>query len=173
MVCATGFVDVPRSMAAAGAGEPLAQQANPLAGARLAARRKRDTPQDVAKPDATPGLSPGLSPGLTSPGLSPPGGLPPLGTPGAPGSLLPSPMSPISPSLSTAPIKLPDTSPKRTIGDCMKLWERATHMTKPEWRAACERGIREADRSEKAAARAAGRSEDGKGERKKRKRKSK
>jgi hypothetical protein len=26
-----------------------------------------------------------------------------------------------------------------TLADCMKFWDRETHMTKSEWRAACER----------------------------------
>jgi hypothetical protein len=28
-----------------------------------------------------------------------------------------------------------------TLADCMGFWERATHMTKAEWKAACQRTV--------------------------------
>ena len=31
----------------------------------------------------------------------------------------------------------------RTLADCMGFWDRETHMTKPEWKAACERTLQE------------------------------
>ncbi|KAB2911661.1 MAG: hypothetical protein F9K29_21925 [Hyphomicrobiaceae bacterium] len=31
----------------------------------------------------------------------------------------------------------------KTLADCMGFWERATHMTKAEWRAACLRTMQE------------------------------
>jgi hypothetical protein len=75
----------------------------------------------------------------------------------------PSPVAPLSPQLTTTPLtggtvrpdKLPSpstlsTSPSesaqstaggggRTLEDCIKFWDRGTHMTKSEWRIACTR----------------------------------
>ena len=31
----------------------------------------------------------------------------------------------------------------KTLADCMGFWEKATHMTKAEWRAACQRTLQE------------------------------
>jgi hypothetical protein len=31
----------------------------------------------------------------------------------------------------------------RTLADCMGFWDRETHMTKPEWKAACLRTLQE------------------------------
>ena len=31
----------------------------------------------------------------------------------------------------------------KTLADCMGFWERATHMSKAEWRAACKRTLEE------------------------------
>jgi hypothetical protein len=33
----------------------------------------------------------------------------------------------------------------RTLQDCMGFWDRGTHMTKSEWRAACQRSIHRLD----------------------------
>src|SRR5262249_56644872 len=33
----------------------------------------------------------------------------------------------------------------RTLQDCMGFWDRGTHMTKNEWRAACQRSIHRLD----------------------------
>ena len=31
----------------------------------------------------------------------------------------------------------------KTLADCMGFWDRETHMTKPEWKAACLRTLQE------------------------------
>ena len=31
----------------------------------------------------------------------------------------------------------------KTLADCMRFWDRETHMTKAEWRAACQRTMQE------------------------------
>lgn len=31
----------------------------------------------------------------------------------------------------------------KTLADCMGFWDKATHMSKPEWRAACKRTMAE------------------------------
>jgi hypothetical protein len=33
----------------------------------------------------------------------------------------------------------------RTLQDCLNFWDRQTHMTRSEWRAACERSLRRLD----------------------------
>jgi hypothetical protein len=73
------------------------------------------------------------------------------------------PIAPLSPQISSTPLtggsvrgdRLPSPLPQsdspsqsaqstaggggRTLQDCMSFWDRATHMTKGEWRAACQR----------------------------------
>ena len=75
----------------------------------------------------------------------------------------PSPIAPLSPQITTTPLtggtvradKLPSASALsaspsesaqstaggggRTLEDCIKFWDRGSHMTKSEWRAACAR----------------------------------
>lgn len=112
------------------------------AGLTLAARRKRDT-VNATKTDTVP---------PTPAPAAPLGGLGAAGS--TPGSLLPSspllpplPLTPLPPTVGPATLPPLDTSPRRTLADCMKLWERATHMTKAEWRATCQRSIKEHERS--------------------------
>ncbi len=40
---------------------------------------------------------------------------------------------------------------KRTLSDCMKTWDKDTHMSKAEWKAACIRGMKEAEKQEREA----------------------
>jgi hypothetical protein len=40
---------------------------------------------------------------------------------------------------------------KRTLADCMKTWDKDTHMTTAEWKATCIRAMKEADRQEREA----------------------
>lgn len=73
---------------------------------------------------------------------------PSLGDPLSPA--LPDPLAPIAP-LPPAASTLPDNKPRHTLANCMKLWDAATHMSKPEWRTTCLRSLKEADASAKAA----------------------
>ena len=84
----------------------------------------------------------------------------------------PSPIAPLSPQITTTPLtggtvrtdKLPSPTPPssspsetaqstaggggRTLEDCLKFWDRGTHMTKSEWRAACARSQHRLDNLE-------------------------
>jgi hypothetical protein len=78
-----------------------------------------------------------------------------------------SPLAPLSPQITTTPLsggiptRVPSSSPSstspsesapsapggggNTLADCMKMWDRDTHMTKTEWRAACQRSLTRLD----------------------------
>lgn len=118
--------DVPKAPSAAGkaAGEGIARRKRMPAG-----------PRELLPPSGTVGTTlPGSTMG-TTPGYSttvPP--LAPLPTPPSVG-----PAKPQS-----------EQAPKRSLADCMKLWERATHMTKQEWRATCQRSIKAAEAADRA-----------------------
>ena len=78
-----------------------------------------------------------------------------------------SPLAPLSPQITTTPLsgglptRVPSSSPSstspsesalsapggggNTLADCMKIWDRGTHMTKTEWRAACQRSLTRLD----------------------------
>jgi hypothetical protein len=62
-------------------------------------------------------------------------------------SLALSPGSPSSPGSSSAsPSESAPSAPGgggKTLADCMGFWDRETHMTKAEWRAACLRTMQE------------------------------
>jgi hypothetical protein len=87
-----------------------------------------------------------------------------IGTPMTPLS----PIAPLSPQITTTPLtggsittRVPSSSPSstspseaapsapggggRTLEDCVKFWDRESHMTKSEWRAACQRSQRRLD----------------------------
>ena len=96
----------------------------PSDGFRLAARKSPRAPQGLpagesaAPQPSTPyNLTP-LPPLLARPGTSPTPPLPPRG--------------------------VIDEQPRHTLANCMKQWEPATHMTKAEWRATCQRTLKEA-----------------------------
>ncbi len=59
----------------------------------------------------------------------------------------PQPNLALSPSsASGSPSELAPSAPGgggRTLADCMGFWDRETHMTKPEWKAACLRTLQE------------------------------
>jgi hypothetical protein len=108
--------------------------------------------------------APKLSPAASTPALAP---TPPSAI-GAPLSSAPK-IAPLSPQITTTPLTggsvrndlLPTpTGPSgsasqsvqsiaggggRTLQDCMGFWDRGTHMTKSEWRAACQRSIHHLD----------------------------
>ena len=111
---------------------------------------------------------------ITSPTSSGPSTLTPLpGSPppsaiGAPMNRL-GPLAPLSPQITTTPLtggtvrtdRLPSPSASsgspselaqstaggggRTLEDCVKFWDRDTHMTKSEWRTACQRSQQRLD----------------------------
>lgn len=58
-------------------------------------------------------------------------------TPGAPAEAAPPPVT-FEPT-------------KRTLADCMKTWDKDTHMTKAEWKATCIRAMKESERQEREA----------------------
>jgi hypothetical protein len=79
------------------------------------------------------------------------------------------PLAPLSPQVTTTPLtggtvrtdRLPSPSGSsagpsesaqstaggggRTLEDCLKFWDRETHMTRGEWRTACQRSQRRLD----------------------------
>ena len=93
---------------------------------------------------------------------------PPPSAIGAPMTFAPS-IAPLSPQLSTTPLSggsvrndrlpspvAPSDSPSqssqstaggggKTLQDCMGFWDRGTHMTKSEWRSACQRSAHRLD----------------------------
>lgn len=89
-------------------------------------------------------LPPAGSSGTTTPGST-------LGTtPGYSTTVPPLAPLPTPPSVGPAVPQSVEQAPKRSLADCMKLWERATHMTKQEWRATCQRSIKAAEDASKA-----------------------
>ena len=80
----------------------------------------------------------------------------PAAAPASPASPSASDAAPTVPAApSTAPPGAADLSSpvKRTLTDCMKLWDKATHMSKAEWKTTCIRSQKEADRHERDVAR--------------------
>lgn len=65
---------------------------------------------------------------------------------------LSTPAVPPAPSV-TAVMPLSDitAAPKRTLGDCMKTWDKDTHMSKSEWKATCIRSMKEAEKHDRQA----------------------
>lgn len=61
----------------------------------------------------------------------------------------------VPPAPSTSPPSAAELSSptKRTLSDCMKLWDKDTHMTKADWKATCIRSQKEADKHEAIVAR--------------------
>ena len=93
------------------------------------------TPGALATPaPQVPGIAP-LSPQLSTQFSS--GGVPPAAQSGGGSGLA---LSPGSPS-QTAP-SAPGGGGK-SLADCMGFWDRETHMTKAEWRVACQRTLQE------------------------------
>jgi hypothetical protein len=111
-----------------------------------------------ATPQPTPLPS---NPAVTTPTSPPP---PAIGSPMSPLS----PIAPLSPQITTTPLtggsvttRVPSPSPLstspseaapsapggggRTLGDCVKFWDRESHMMKSEWRAACQRSLTRLD----------------------------
>jgi hypothetical protein len=123
---------------------------------------------DTAVPQSTKSGLP--TPLPANPALSTPAPTPPSAI-GPPMTTL-APLSPLSPQLTTIPLtggsvrtdKLQSPSPLstspsesvqstaggggRTLEDCIKFWDRGTHMTKSEWRAACQRSQHRLDNLE-------------------------
>ena len=62
-------------------------------------------------------------------------------TPPADGATTPDATAPVPPY----PAKVTE-GPRHTLNDCMATWDKATHMTKADWRATCKRSIKEAER---------------------------
>jgi hypothetical protein len=60
----------------------------------------------------------------------------------------PADAAPVTPPPSATPPypKVDPDGPRHTLQDCMAIWDKATHMTKAEWRATCKRSIREAEK---------------------------
>jgi hypothetical protein len=118
---------------------------------------KMSTPSVAQSKSAAPKLSAPSAPTL-APTPTPPSGI------GAPMTSAPK-IAPLSPQTATTPLtggsvrndRLPtptgpNDSPSQsaqsiagggggTLQDCMGFWDRGTHMTKSEWRAACQRSI--------------------------------
>ena len=107
-----------------------------------------------ATPQPTPLPS---NPAAITPAAPPP---PAIGAPMSPLS----PIAPLSPQITTTPLtggtvttRVPSPSPLsaspseaaqsapggggKTLADCVKFWDRESHMTKSEWRAACQRSL--------------------------------
>lgn len=117
--------------------------------------------QSKSAAPAAPKLSAPAAPAPT-PAATPPSAI------GAPVSSAPK-IAPLSPQITTTPLTGgsvrndllptptgPSDSPSqsaqstaggggRTLRDCMGFWDRGTHMTKSEWRAACQRSIHRLD----------------------------
>lgn len=77
----------------------------------------------------------------------------------APAASPATPDSTTTPAVPPAPATTPPSaaelsSPtKRTLADCMKLWDKDTHMSKADWKATCVRSQKEADKHEAIVAR--------------------
>ena len=117
--------------------------------------------QSKSAAPAAPKLSAPAAPAST-PAPTPPSAI------GAPVSSAPK-IAPLSPQITTTPLTGgsvrndllptptgPSDSPSqsaqstpggggRTLQDCMGFWDRGTHMTRSEWRAACQRSIHRLD----------------------------
>jgi hypothetical protein len=123
----------------------------------------------MSAPSVAQSRSAPAAPKLSAPAAPAP---PPTPTPssaiGAPVPSAPK-IAPLSPQIATTPLTggsarndllptptSPSESPSqsaqstaggggRTLRDCMSFWDRGTHMTKSEWRAACQRSIHRLD----------------------------
>jgi hypothetical protein len=93
-----------------------------------------------AKPP-TPALAPPITP------LSPPASLSPQITTTPLSGGIATRVPSASPS-STSPSEASPSAPGgggRTLADCVRFWDPATHMTKSEWKAACQRSLTRLD----------------------------
>lgn len=62
------------------------------------------------------------------------------------------PTVPPAPSVTAVmPLSDANAAPKRTLGDCMKTWDKDTHMSKTEWKATCIRSMKEAEKHDRQA----------------------
>jgi hypothetical protein len=72
----------------------------------------------------------------------------PAATPPADGATTPD--ATVPPAAAAAPVPpypaKATEGPRHTLNDCMATWDKATHMTKADWRATCKRSIKEAER---------------------------
>jgi hypothetical protein len=93
------------------------------------------TPANPAPSSAVGSPSPSLAP---LPPQSPSLTTAPLSSGGVPANRTTAPSAGTSPSEAAA--SAPGGGGK-TLEDCMTFWDRGTHMTKSEWRAACKRTI--------------------------------
>ena len=101
-------------------------------------------PQSLPQPGPSTGATPPSAIGTPAPQMP---GIAPLSPqqPTAPSS---SGGVPKQSSLALSPGSASEAAPSapggggKTLGDCMGFWDAGTHMTKREWKAACERMLR-------------------------------
>lgn len=111
---------------------PAAQAGDTI---RLALARKAPAKPSAAETPSTPAATTGETP------------------PSAPSDGMGATTAPATPSVAAAPPLFDaNAAPKRTIGDCMKTWDKATHMSKTEWRATCIRSMKEAEKHDRQSA---------------------
>jgi hypothetical protein len=118
---------------------PPVTPVNPATGARNPAPSSAiGAPLPALQP--LPSMSPQITTAPLSSGGSPSNRSSSLGTPGSLGTVLTNRAPTGSASASEAAASAPGGGGS-TLADCMSFWDRDTHMTKSEWRAACKRTL--------------------------------